>query len=161
MGPTIVVLQTYRNIFWFKNLCNPLDQHKRKIQKLFWHFGTNYPGHYVADNNIIHQALSTGIGPEVCKFHWIGPLGRFSHIVAMSVCLSVCLSLCLSPPHAIFFQASHWPRGHMTRSQASCWSPSPHPLRGPSYVSCVTCHVSHVSFHVSHVTNFLFYFFIF
>ena len=74
-------------------------------------------------------------------FHWIGPLGWFSHRVAMSVCLSVCLS----PPHAIFFQASHWPTGHMTRSQASHWSPSPHPLRGTSYVSCVTCHMSHVT----------------
>ena len=29
-------------------------------------------------------------------FHWIGPLGRFSHRVPMSVCVSVCLSVCLS-----------------------------------------------------------------
>ena len=58
----------------------------------------------------------------------------------------------MSPPSEIYFQASHWPTGHMTRSQASHWSPSPHPLRGPSYVSCVMCHVSHVTCHMSHVT---------
>ena len=27
----------------------------------------------------------------------------------------------MSPSHAIFFEASHWPTGHMTRSQASPW----------------------------------------
>ena len=30
---------------------------------------------------------------DFCTFHWIGPLGRFSHRVAMSVCLFVCLSV--------------------------------------------------------------------
>ena len=31
-------------------------------------------------------------------FHWIGPLGRFSHRrIAMSVCLSVCLRPCKTP----------------------------------------------------------------
>ena len=33
-------------------------------------------------------------------FHWIGPLGRFGLVVAMSVCMSVCMS----PSHAIFFK---------------------------------------------------------
>ena len=32
------------------------------------------------------------------------------------------LSVCLSPPREIYFEASHWPTGHMTRSQASHWS---------------------------------------
>ena len=30
-------------------------------------------------------------------FHWIGPLGRFSHRVAMSLCVSVCMYVCMSP----------------------------------------------------------------
>ena len=82
---------------------------------------------------------------------------RDFHRLAMSVCLSVCLSVCVSPPHAIFFQASHWPTGHMTRSQASHWSPSHHPLRGPmwapeGHMSRVTCHVSCVTYHMSGVT---------
>ena len=41
-------------------------------------------------------------------------LGRFFHRVAMSVCPSVCLCV---PFHAFFFEASHWPSGHMTRSR--------------------------------------------
>ena len=32
-------------------------------------------------------------------FHWIGPLGRFSHRVAMSVCLWFCLSVPLQNTH--------------------------------------------------------------
>ena len=41
-------------------------------------------------------------------------LGRFFHRVAMSV---IYLSVCLSPSHAIIFEASHWPSGHMIRSR--------------------------------------------
>ena len=52
------------------------------------------------------------------SFHRIGPLGRFGLVVAMCICLYVYMS----PSHAIFFEASHWPTGHMTRSQASHWS---------------------------------------
>ena len=40
-------------------------------------------------------------------------LGRFFHRVAMSVCQRICLS----PSLAIFFEASHWPSGHMIRSR--------------------------------------------
>ena len=81
--------------------------------------------------------------------------------VIESHCLSVSMCVCVSPPCEIYFQASHWPTGHMTTSQASHWSPSPHPERahvGPrgSHVMCrmlhVTCHVSHVTCHVSRVT---------
>ena len=38
------------------------------------------------------------------------PLGRFGLVVAMSV-------LILSPPHAIFFEASHWPSDQMISSK--------------------------------------------
>ena len=34
----------------------------------------------------------------------------------------VCIFIYMSPSHTIFFEASHWPSGHMTRSQASHWS---------------------------------------
>ena len=47
-------------------------------------------------------------------------LGRFFHRVAMSVCLFVCLS----PSHAIFFEVSHWPLDHMTRSRPLIGQPS-------------------------------------
>ena len=39
------------------------------------------------------------------EFHWIGPLGRFNLVVAMSVCLSVCVCVCLSPFHVVDFEA--------------------------------------------------------
>ena len=47
------------------------------------------------------------------SFHRIGPSGPIrssSRDVRVYVC-------CLSPSHAIFFEASHWPSGHMTRSR--------------------------------------------
>ena len=45
------------------------------------------------------------------------PLGRFFLVVAMSVCLS--------PFHVIFFEASHWPSGHMIRSRPLIGRPFP------------------------------------
>ena len=41
-------------------------------------------------------------------------LGRFFHRVAMSVYVFICFP---SPFHVIFFEASHWPSGHMIRSR--------------------------------------------
>ena len=41
-------------------------------------------------------------------FYWIGPLGRFGLVVAMSMCTFVCMSF-------IFGKASHWPSDHMIR----------------------------------------------
>ena len=42
------------------------------------------------------------------------------------VCKSPCPGpWCLSPSHAIFFQASHWPSGHMIRSQPLIGRPFP------------------------------------
>ena len=52
-------------------------------------------------------------------FHQLGPLGRVGLVVAKSVCV---LFVCLSPSHAIFFEASHLPSGHMIISR---------PLIGP------------------------------
>ena len=56
----------------------------------------------------------------------IGPLGRFDHRVTESVCAGrVCLRrVCLSPFHAFFFEASHWPSHHMTRSRPLIGQPS-------------------------------------
>ena len=74
-------------------------------------------------------------------------LGRFSLLVSMSVCVSVCMYVCMSPVEKTFpFIGEVFSRGHMTRSQASHWSPSPHPLRGPmwapeGHMSRVTCHM--------------------
>ena len=51
-------------------------------------------------------------------FHWLGPLGRVSLVLAMYMCLWCCL---MSSPHAFFFQASHWPWDHMISFQASYW----------------------------------------
>ena len=45
------------------------------------------------------------------SFHRIGPLGRFVHRVAMSVCMFVC------PFSCDFFEASHWPSVPMIRSR--------------------------------------------
>ena len=45
------------------------------------------------------------------------PLGRFFHRVAMSVCG-------MSPFHVIFFEASHWPSGHMINSRPLIGQPS-------------------------------------
>ena len=54
------------------------------------------------------------------------PLGRVGHRVAMSVCVSVCLSVCVcAPSSAVFFEASHWPSGHMTRSWPLIGQPRP------------------------------------
>ena len=62
-------------------------------------------------------------------FQSIGPLGRCFHRVAMSVCLSVY-------PLVIFFEASHWPSGHMINTRPLIGHPSftikistPSPLR--------------------------------
>ena len=55
-------------------------------------------------------------------FHWLGPLGRVSHRVAMSVCLLVCLS---AQSDAVFFEASHWPWDHMISFLASHWLTTP------------------------------------
>ena len=45
----------------------------------------------------------TGLNGE---FSLNRPRGRFSLVVAMSMCLYVCMS---SPPYAIYVKASHWP----------------------------------------------------
>ena len=78
----------------------------------------------------LHAELPTDLSgePSRCKtnsiilylfnFHRIGPLGRFGLVVEMSIGIYIGMS----PSHAIFFEASHWPTGHMTRSQASHWS---------------------------------------
>ena len=50
---------------------------------------------------------------SMLDFHLLGPLGQVGLVVDMSVCLSVCLS----PSHAIFFEASYWPSGHMISSR--------------------------------------------
>ena len=56
------------------------------------------------------------------------PLGRVGHRVAMSVCVSVILSVVLSAPSsAVFFEASYWPSGHMTRSRPLIGQPPPAP----------------------------------
>ena len=47
-------------------------------------------------------------GVSQLKFSKNLPLGRFFHRVAMSMCI-------LSPFHVTFFEASHWPSGHMIR----------------------------------------------
>ena len=47
-------------------------------------------------------------------------LGRFFHRVAMSVYVWIYISICLSPFHVSIFEASHWPSGHMIRSQQVC-----------------------------------------
>ena len=49
-------------------------------------------------------------------------LGRFFHRVVMSVHISIYIS----PFHVIFFEASHWPSGHMIRSRPLIGRP---PLR--------------------------------
>ena len=58
------------------------------------------------------------MGPTPSSFSKNPPLGRFLHRVTMSVCL-------LSPSHAIFFEAPHWPSGHMIRSRPLICQPSP------------------------------------
>ena len=49
------------------------------------------------------------------------PLGRFFHIVAMSVLLSVCF---MSPFHVTFFEDSHWPSDPMISSRPLIGQPS-------------------------------------
>ena len=61
---------------------------------------------------------------ERCIFTNSAPLGRVGHRVAMSVCVSVCL---FAPSGAVFFEASHWPSGHMTRSWPLIGQPPPAP----------------------------------
>ena len=47
-------------------------------------------------NLFIEYVLLTFLIPFVGKyFHWIGPLGRFDLVVAMSVCMCVYASVCL------------------------------------------------------------------
>ena len=48
-------------------------------------------------------------------------LAHWADSVIESRCSSACVDVCMSPPSVIYFQASHWPTGHMTRSQASHW----------------------------------------
>ena len=68
---------------------------------------------------------------------WWGPLhcspggmifiesAHWADSIIESRCPYVCLSVCLSVPfHAIFFEASHWPSDHMTRSRPLIGQPS-------------------------------------
>ena len=64
------------------------------------------------------QAICLG---STAYFHWLGPLGRVSHRVAMSVCLV----LNVVPSNAIYFEASQWPWDDMISSQASHCPPPP------------------------------------
>ena len=68
------------------------------------------------------------------NFHQLGPLGRVGLVVTESVCVCVCVSVCLFvPSHAIFFEASHWPSDHMTRSR---------PLIGQASFPTICTHMS-------------------
>ena len=74
-------------------------------------------------HNFPHYFLDTHFPPN---FHWLGPLGRVSHRVLMSVCPSICVSVCLSvrSPYGFFQGLSLANTGHMTTSQAShCIAP--------------------------------------
>ena len=75
---------------------------------------------------IAKEGLLTRSCPSVylslCTVRWFeekkyifkeSALGRFFHRVAMSVYVSIYLS----PFHVIYFEASHWPSGHMIRSR--------------------------------------------
>ena len=77
---------------------------------------------------------------KVFSLNW--PLSRFSVKLTMSVSLfsptrphwaelvieSACPSVCLfAPASAAFFEASHWPSGHMTRSWPLIGQPPPAP----------------------------------
>ena len=63
----------------------------------------------------LYWALGKLRGKQIdMNFHWIGPLGQFSHRVAMSGCLWFCL---FAPSDAVFFEASHWPWDHMISSR--------------------------------------------
>ena len=95
------------------------------------------------------------------SFHWIGPLGRFSHRVAMSICLYVCplwrrhpLALERSSPQVT------WPdaRPLIGPPLHTAWEGPCGPLRVIRHMSCVMCHMSRVTCHMSRVTcNFFFY----
>ena len=53
---------------------------------------------------------------------------HLAELVIESPCPSVCLCVCLfAPSSAVFFEASHWPSGHMTRSRPLIGQPPPAP----------------------------------
>ena len=52
------------------------------------------------------------------------------------VSLYICVYICMSPPHAIFFEASHWSSDHMIRSRPLIGQPSLREIRQGSG-SCV------------------------
>ena len=91
-------------------------------------------------------------------FYSLGPLGRVSHGVAMSVCL--CVLMCHRVQFFLERSSSHPPkfgvgcvcvRGGLGGCHVSCVT---------CHMSRVTCHVSRVTYHVSHVTCHIIFFFL-
>ena len=77
--------------------------------------------HIVTRVYIWRQNMSLKRGQKTILFSKNRPLGRFFHIVAMSVYLSVCLFV---PFSCYFFEASHWPSDPMISSRPLIGQPS-------------------------------------
>ena len=81
------------------------------IEFSFYSHWENFP---MFPNNDVHFLDKISIAHNllylVFLFSLNRPLGRFGLVVAMSVRIS-------SPPHAIVFEASHWPSDHMISSR--------------------------------------------
>ena len=108
------------------------------------------PRNRVKRNTLICLSWTRPGNLNIIVFHWIGPLGRFSHRVVMSVCVYVC---------------PLWRRPFLSleRSSPQVTWPDPRHLIGPPlhipwegvmcHVSRVMCHMSHVTCHVSRKKN--------
>ena len=98
-------------------------------QQLFWPIYLLVKQFMVKKNFVsnIFQQLNRFCPRRLCDsqeetFFKESALGRFFHKVAISVCLFLFLSVC--PFSCDFFQASHWPSDHMTRSRPLIGQPS-------------------------------------